>query len=362
MRQLLLLLTLALGFLLGPSAALARESTDEAALSKLEARIRAGELGNVHAAIITQRGTTRAEWYFAGSDERRGAQLGVVQFTPETLHDARSVTKSIVSVLFGIALSDGVIGDLDQPVLDYFPEYPDLRTPERLQIRLRHLLSMTSGLHWDERTFPYTDRRNSETAMDLAQDRLRHILSQPIDTKPGEKWAYSGGDVALIAEVISRVTKTPIDVYAERKLFQPLQISEVDWVKDAKGVPIAASGLRLRPRDMAKIGEMMLQRGRWKDAQIVPAAWVDVSTSRQAQLSRDLKCGWQYGYYWWLGTICDREHDRPYFFASGNGGQLIWVNPSLELVVVTTAGAYNSKDPSMEIVLTAAKAARSPAW
>jgi CubicO group peptidase (beta-lactamase class C family) len=254
------------------------------------------------------------------------------------------VTKSVVSILFGLAMSHGAIKSLDQPVLDYFPEYQDLRTPERMKIRLRDLLSMTSGLHWDERTFPYTDPHNSEIAMDMATDRYRHILSEPIDHPPGQTWTYSGGDVALIAAVIARATGKPIEVFAEQALFRPLGITRFEWLKDDKGVPYAASGLRLLPHDMARIGQMMLQQGRWNGMQVVPKDWVEQSTTFKAQISQDRACGNQYGYYWWLGALCEDGRRTPYFMANGNGGQYIWVIPELDIVAVATAGFYDHDD------------------
>lgn len=319
--------------------------TDSAGYAaSLEQSIRAAEFPNLHSVVIIHGGRTTFERYLEGQDERRGEPLGTVKFDRETLHDVRSVTKSIVSILFGIAIAEGAIASIDEPVSNYFPEYGDLRTPERLRIRLRHVVSMTSGLHWDERTFPYTDARNSEIAMDLAMDRYRYILSQPIDSLPGERFNYSGGDVAIVAAIISRATKMPIEDYAARKLFQPLGITRFEWLKDRSGTPIAASGLRLRPIDMAAIGRLMLQRGRWNDQIVVPASWVESSTARHAQGPGDPRCGTHTGYLWWLANLCVDGQETPFFFAAGNGEQYIWVAPSLDLVIVTTAGLYN--DPS----------------
>jgi CubicO group peptidase (beta-lactamase class C family) len=308
-------------------------------LESLERRIR--EIPNLHSVLVVQVGRTTFERYLEGRDERRGVPLGIVRFERDTLHDVRSVTKSIVSILLGIAIADGAIASIDDPVLNYFPEYADLRTAERLRIRLRHVASMTSGLHWDERTFPYTDVRNSETAMDRAQDRYRHILSQPIDTLPGERFNYSGGDVAIVAAIISRATNMPIEHYAATKLFAPLGITRFEWLKDRSGTAIAASGLRLRPIDMAAIGGLMLRRGRVADQVIVPESWVEMSTAQQAPAQGDARCGVRTAYLWWLITVCRDGRETPLIFANGNGGQYIWVVPSLDLVIVSTAGAYN---------------------
>lgn len=323
-----------------PATAAAIDATE---LAKLEHQLRAGELPNIHSVVIVEDRKTLAEWYFQGSDERRGNALGNVMFAPDTLHDLRSVTKSIVSILFGIALNEGAVKNIDERVLSYFPEYADLRNADRLKIRLRDVLSMTSGLRWDESTFPYTDSRNSETAMDFAPDRYRYILSQPVEVQPGQRFRYSGGDVALIGAVVARATKTPLEVYAQRKLFAPLGISRFEWLKDSSGIPYAASGLRLVPRDMAKIGQLVLDGGRYEGRQIVPKAWLEASTSTQVLIEPNQPCSTKYGYSWWLMTTCEARSQTPWFGAIGNGGQRIMVFPSLDLVLVTTAGLYNSR-------------------
>jgi CubicO group peptidase (beta-lactamase class C family) len=316
---------------------------DEGPLQGLRGRIGAGELPNVHSVIVVKDGKTLAEWYFAGNDEVRGNPTGKVTFDASTLHDLRSMSKSVVSILFGIAQGAGQISSLDAPVLDYFPEYADLRTPERLAIRLRDILSMTSGFGWDENSHPYTDPRNSEIAMDLAPDRYRYILTQKIVSPPGRTWRYSGGDVALAAAALARATRTPLERYAEQKLFRPLGITRFDWLKDDKGIPFAASGLRLTPTDVAKIGQLMLAGGVWKGRQVVPAAWVTASTTPHAVVNPDPRCGLRYGYYWWLGQSCDTTPPTPWFAALGNGAQRLWAVPSRKLVVVSTAGLYNDK-------------------
>ena len=206
-------------------------------LAKLEARLRSGEFPNIHAVLVMQHGKTVAEWYFEGKDWILGQPIGVVKFTPDTLHDARSVTKSVVSVLFGIAMAEGAIKNLDTPVLDYFPEYKDLRTPELLKIRLRDVLSMTSGFAWDEHTYPYSDPRNSEIAMDISPDPYRYVLTQKVEAPAGTRWAYSGGDVELIGAILKRTTGMDLSTYAQRKLFAPLNVQKFAWTKNTYSSP-----------------------------------------------------------------------------------------------------------------------------
>jgi CubicO group peptidase (beta-lactamase class C family) len=350
-----LLAVLAVMMLAAPALA------DEAALAALKARIEAGQIEGVHSVIVMRGSTTLAEWYFTGKDEKRGTPLGQVTFGPETLHDVRSVTKSVVGLLVGIAVQDGAIKSLDTPVLDYFPEYADLQTPERKRVTLRHLLTMTSGLHWDEDTYTYADPRNSEIAMDRASDPYRYVLSQPFDAAPGEKWKYSGGDVAVMAAVLARATKTPIDAYAEARLFKPLGIAKTEWLKDGKGTPYAASGLRMTPRDMAKIGRLVLASGRWNGRQVVASRWIAASTTPKAAVQPDPKCGTRYGYFWWLFQGCQLEPALPWAAAVGNGVQRIVVVREQDLVVVMTSGLYNSRQQgptSTEVIVGVLKAVR----
>jgi CubicO group peptidase (beta-lactamase class C family) len=326
-----------------PKHSLAAEASPNAvqALADLEKRIRTGEIPNVHGVVVMRKGVTLAEWYFEGADQHHGSPIGVVKFGPATLHDVRSVTKSVVSVLFGIAMANGAIKDLDIAVLDYFPEYKDLQTAERRQITLRHLLTMTSGLRWDETTYPYTDWRNSEIGMNLADDPLRYALEPPLDSLPGSQFRYNGGSVALIAEILRRATKTNLEVFARQALFAPLGIAQFEWVKDGRGVPYAASGLRLLPRDMAKIGRLMLEKGSEGGRQIVPEAWVKASVSSQARVATNSGCGIHYGYFWWLVPTCAANPAPGWYSAVGNGGHRIFVMPERELIVVVTAGLYD---------------------
>lgn len=335
-------------------AAPAAAAVDRSALAALTTDIGAGRFGNIHALLAMRSGRIVYEEYFAGEDERRGRPAGRVTFGPATLHDARSVTKSVVGILFGLAVREGRIPDLDAPVLDYFPEHAELRTPERLAIRLRHLLAMTSGLEWNESTRPYGDPANSETQMDGAADPYLFVLSRPVAHPPGSHWEYSGGDTMLLAGVIERATGERLETFAERVLFRPMGISRHEWLAYPDGAAIAASGLRLAPRDMAKLGRLYLAGGRWRGRQLVPEEWVRASLSPQAVISERPIGLQRYGYHWYLGTARLGERSLPYFAAIGWGGQRVVAIPSLELVMVLNAGLYGDprqSDIAFEILL-----------
>jgi CubicO group peptidase (beta-lactamase class C family) len=283
---------------------------DPVLLYTLVQKIRAGEFENIHSLLIVRSGKLVIEEYFKGADERRGEPLGTIEFNASTLHDIRSITKSVTSALFGIALAGDPNRSIDDSVLSYFPEYKDLRTQDRLAIRLRDLLSMTAGWEWNEK-LSYRDPLNSEIRMDIASDRYRFVLERPIVAKPRRQFTYNSGCTVLIAAVIERWTKMPLDKYAEQQLFQPLGISKYEWLKDAHGTPIAASGLRLRPRDLAKFASLYLDKGRWHESQVIPEDWIDASLMPHIQVDGNL----EYGYQWWLWC---NELDRSRNWGSGH--------------------------------------------
>ena len=307
-------------------------------VTKLDAAVDAGELPNLHAVVVARGGKLVFERYYAGTDERWGRPLGTVTFRPDIKHDLRSVSKSIVSLLYGIALGAGQVPAVDQPLVDQFPTYPDLaQDPTRRRITVAHTLSMMMGTEWNER-LPYTDPRNSEIAMERAPDRYRFVLDRPMVDEPGSQWNYNGGATAVLARIIADGSGTALLPYASKMLFRPLGITDTEWVAGFDGEPAAASGLRMRPRDLARIGQLVLNRGRWDGQQIIPADWLDQSFTPRATVEQGL----DYGYQWWLGRL--RHDGEPWMAGFGNGGQRLFIAPSLDLVVVITAGNYNRRE------------------
>ena len=325
-----------------PTATPDEVGLDGAALDALAKGIESGEIANVHAVLVVRDGRLAFERYFAGADTMWAKPLGRVTFGPETLHDARSVSKSVVGILVGVAYAEGAIPDLDAPLASFFPEEAKGREADLAGRTLRHALTMTAGLEWDELTHPYWDPRNDENGMWSSADPLGYALSRKPVAPGGARFAYNGGMPTLLAAAIERTTGKRLDRYAREKLWCPLGVAQADWVQHASGMPIAASGLRLLPRDMARFGQLMLDEGRLGDRQLVPADYV------RAALSPRVKTGWEeipgYGYQWWVA-----EHP----FAMGLGGQRILVDREDRLVVVVTAGNYDAADqgtPPMRVI------------
>lgn len=289
-----------------------------------------------HGIVVVRHGKLVYETYFTGKDQRWPQQhwnepLPEMQHDVGTKHDVQSITKSVTAILVGIARDRGELKTLEIPVLSLFPAYSDLQSPERSRITIRNLLTMSTGLSW-----PYKPYLHMARQMDAAPDPIRFVLEQPVVGAPGKNWHYNNGSAEVVGAVVQRVAGLPLDQFANQALFEPLAIEDWEWGKMASGKPGASWGLRLRPRDLAKIGQLVLNRGTWHNRRIVSSEWIDEMIAPHVVRSNT-----RYGYLWWLDrrTVDGRDFDVT--SAIGWGGQYLYVVPSLDLVVVVTAGVYD---------------------
>jgi len=290
---------------------------------------------NVHAVLVMRHGALVAERYYTGADRSIWTPFThTVRFDADTRHDLRSISKSVTSLLWGIAQGEGRMPALDTPVLDLYPELADLRMQGREAVTLRQLFTMTTGLAWEE-PIRY-GLGNDETGLYWRSSQARYLFDRPL--APSKHFNYNGGATAVLADILARRTGMPLPEYARRRLFEPLGIADWEWQGDLRGRPLAFAGLRLRPRDLGKIGQLLLQRGQWQGKQIVPAAWIAESLQPRV----DTGDGLRYGYQWWSGTVEAAGGSQRWHAAFGNGGQRLFVVPALDLVVVVTAGGYDS--------------------
>lgn len=296
----------------------------------------------IHSILIVKDGKLVFEEYFPGYSFYHGP---LTEFNRETKHNLASVTKSFTSALIGLAIDHGFIQDVDQKVFSFFPEYSALTNDEKNKITLEHLLTMTSGLEWDESTYPYTDPRNNLAQLFHQNDPIRFILNKPIVTEPGTQFHYSSGSTNVLGEIIRKATGLRADDFASEYLFSPLGITDYEWVELPNNVLYTSGDLKLRPRDMAKLGELYLRDGSWKGTQIISESWVEASTKSFISAVTDW-VNWDYGYKWWLYTYEINSEKIESFVARGWGGQNIVVFPSLDMVVVTTAGYHD--EPQLE--------------
>jgi CubicO group peptidase (beta-lactamase class C family) len=229
---------------------------------KIDYGVRSGLIPKLHSIVISRHGRIAVERYYSGEDNHWGMPLGEVSHGPETLHDIRSVTKSIVSLLYGIALQRGLVPPPVTPLVSQFPRYADMAAdPQRARLTVEHALTMTLGTEWNEE-IPYSNPANSEIQMEQAADRLRYVLDRPVAHEPGTKWVYNGGATALIGAMIEKGTGKTLHAFAQEALFEPLGIARHQWTAGTDGVYSAASGLRLTARSLARIGQMVLDKGR----------------------------------------------------------------------------------------------------
>jgi len=319
------------------TSSLSEQNIDETVVRSEVQKIREGAYGNIHSFLLVRNGALVLEEYFPGP-----GLFGepYQNYDRDTLHRLYSVTKSVNATLVGMAISEGRIRSVDDPVVGFFPEYAELTgDAAKAKITIRHLLTMTAGLAWDEESLGYDDPNNSHNQMDKSGDPIRFVLNRPIAKAPGERWVYNSGLSMTLGGVLRAATGKRADEYAAEKLFAPLGITRYTWDRYEDGTVQTGGGLHLRPRDMAKIGQLHLNMGRWEAKQIVPEEWVKSATRKQA-------ADFTYGYQWWIATGTGGGPTWVGCMAIGIGGQYIFVVPSLSLVAVFTAG---NEDPRYAI-------------
>jgi len=252
-------------------------------------------------------------------------------FEPGQMHDVASVTKSITSTLVGIAIDEHKLQGLEARLLDVFPQPVTKGDERRRRITLETLLTMSGG--WDCRAH---DAEITLREMRQSKDWLQYMIDLPMVADPGDKFEYCSSGMHVLSAVVSKATGQSALKYAEGKLFGPLGIEDVAWPADPSGVTFGWGDLHLKPRDMAKIGQLWLDRGRWKGVQIVSAAWMKDATRTHTRVPS----GSGYGYGFWIYP----DRNPPLYEALGRGGQRISVVPSENLIAVFTGGEFEPGD------------------
>jgi len=278
---------------------------------------------NINSVLLVTNGKLILEEYFYGYDK-------------DTTHQMRSATKSVTSILVGIAIDQNRLQDVDMMVYEFFPEYKGTKwIDQQYEITLKHLLTMTAGLEWDEWSYSDSDPRSSVYKTYRNTDNWeKNIFKLNLITPPGEKFTYNSMLTHLLGEITGKATGKQTVKFAEEYLFTPIGISEYTW-----DGPPWSTGLSLRPRDMAKIGYLFLRKGKLDGKQIVSPEWVNESTRSYVKA---FFVGSEYGYQWWRGNTVISNQTIHTYYAAGRGGQYIFVVPILDLVVVFTSQALNN--------------------
>ena len=297
---------------------------------------------NIHSILITKNDRLIYEKYFSGKDESWGKPLGVVHFDAEKLHDLRSITKSLVGTLIGIALHEGHIKNLDQKVTEFFPNVK--LSDSWSKVTIRHLLTMSAGIEWIE-DVPYNDPANDEGIFIRSGGDIGTVFSKKFLAQPGKEFLYNGGLTEILGRIITRATGKPIENYFEEKLLTPLQIDRKNyqWI-GSKDLPSAASGLRLRPADLHKIASLFIHDGKFQDFQVIQEDWIREATQSKISVPESaMGGGYQaYGYQWWIPAFLG-EGSASAFVGHGNGGQFLLIIPKSKIIVQILAGNYNRR-------------------
>ncbi len=334
------------------TASLADVGLDQERFVHLVDVIRDGIYANVHGVVIIKNDRLVFEEYFDGQAFEAAVGNQIIgpwtSYTREHHHNLASVTKSVTSTILGIAIDKGFVSGVDAAVYDFFPEHADLRDEARKDsITLHHLLTMTSGLDWDEQTYGYGDSRNDINALFSQGDPVRYILAKPMADSPGERWLYNGGGTNILGQVVRQASGQTLEAFAAEHLFNPLGVATPRWVRLAGPVTYASGDLKIRPRDMAKIGYLFINGGEWNGQQVISPEWIAEAVENR-EGTRDPR--WGYGYQWWIFDYPANGRTYHSFGARGWGGQVITMFPELDMVVVLTGGNYLTPDPTDAII------------
>ncbi len=248
-------------------------------------------------------------------------------YTASTRHIMNSVTKSFTSTTLGIAIDDGLIKGVHERVIPFFAKKYDLPADVRnRELTIEDLLTMRSGMNWNDNApsgFSYNGLVSSE-------DWTRFALGAPMLTKRGQMFDYNTGNSQILAGILDEVTDGHYEDYARAKLLDPIGIRDYTWIKDPTGVPAGGHGLAMTSEDLARLGFLYLNEGRWEGKRVVSGKWTRTAVIPRVESRQDFNRGYSYAYHWWV-------MGKNVFSAQGYGGQMLFVFPEKDLIVVTTA-------------------------
>jgi len=284
---------------------------------------------NVESLIVYSQGEIIFEKYYNG-------------FNKDSLHQIQSQTKSIVALLMGIAIDKRYVKSENELVSHYFPDYFNKNDELKSTVTIRDLLTMSAGFEWEE-MLPFNDPKNDNINMFNSRNWLNYSLSRPMAKKPFTEFKYNSGCPMIVAGIIEKATKMKLDEFAKKYLFDPLGIVKYRWLKDSTGFCHAGGGLFLKPMDMIKIGVLVMDKGKWKNHQLISEDWIKKATSSYMSTSFDISF---YGYFWWIRDRRTMGKTTKVLSAEGAGGQKLYIFPEYKLIVAFTEHNYTTPQVS----------------
>ena len=335
-----------------PVGTLESVNMDTAIIARAVNKIHCGNFGEVHSMLIYKDNLLVLEEYFQGHRYKWDAPAyhgELVNWDRSMAHEMMSVTKSFTSACIGIAIDKGFIKSIDQSIFDYLPNHQHLKTNNREYITIEHLITMTSGLAWDEWSVAHGSSANDIDALWFdCKETISCVLEKPWWQEPGQLFTYNGGGMAILGEIIKNATSMNIDEFSKMYLLDPLGIENAKWTQFPGGVWDGSGAFYITPRDMMKFGVTYLNKGVWNDQRIIPSAWVD-NSSKPYNNNININIPGEdsgkngYGYTWWTSELSHKGNEIKMFRAGGWGGQEIMVFPEVDMVIVFTGGNYDKK-------------------
>ncbi len=302
-----------------------------------EAFQNAGGIPGIKSLVVSKDGEIIKEqyWHSGGADKP---------------HDVRSVTKSVMSLLIGIAIDKGFITSAEDTIGKYLKQVVPSIKEQYSSVKIKHLLTMSGGFSGNELAVP-----SEYIAWFNSADQVNYVLNKPIVAQPGQTFKYNSGALHLLSVILSVAVNMNTQDFAKQYLFNPLGIAQNYWEKDKQGYNNGGAGLNITPHDMIKIGQLILNRGRFNGNKIISKEWIDKTIQTNISTNNAQPYGPGYGFCWWTG----QNSKGNYAFANGYGGQFIVVFPDLNLVVtatnewnnINTSGANNNWTQTLDLIM-----------
>ena len=303
--------------------------------------IKLGKYNDIHSLLIVKDGKIVLDEYFASKGKYSGEKVNYI--FRNRPHHLASVTKPVTSILMGIALKEGYISSIENPVSQYFPEYDSLFVGGKEDIQIKHLLTMSAGLDWNQFSYTFQDSRNDAGNMYRCNNVVEYYFRKPLLQQPGLRLNYSNAAATTCGALIENASGYNIVEFSNQFLFEPLNISSHYWGKYPDGTYDTDGRLALKARDVAKIGQLVLNNGKWNKNEIVTADWIAESTKKYLSRTKDI----DYGFYWQQTTVGYKNEKIRTILGWGDGGQFLFIFPEINTIIVSNAGNYGKGEDSV---------------